>query len=135
MRALLASALLTATIAEVAMAAAFQRPAGAADSAEMVAGYRALFTCSAHFFAGRELEDILAVELVDMPEGLPPPRIDTRRRLVEAVDAEGRVAIAAYRDTMGCTVLPPTWSLADVTRLPSIAYPAPPDVALSLIHI
>jgi CubicO group peptidase (beta-lactamase class C family) len=129
MRALLASALLTATIAEIAMAATFQRPAGAADSAEVVAGYRALFTCSAHFFAGRELEDILAVELVDLPKDLPPPRIDTRRQLVEAVDAKGRVAVAAYRDTMGCTILPPTWSAADATKLPTIAYPAPPDTA------
>ena len=48
----------------------YQRPAGIADDSEplIVAGYRALFTCSAHFFAGRPLEDIKKVELVDVGE-------------------------------------------------------------------
>ena len=45
----------------------YQRPAGIADDKEplIVAGYRALFTCSAHFFAGRPLDDIKKVELVN----------------------------------------------------------------------
>ena len=52
-------------------AAPYQRPAGIADDKEplIVAGYRALFTCSAHFFADRPLDDIKKVELVDV-EGL-----------------------------------------------------------------
>jgi hypothetical protein len=46
----------------------FRRPAGSADDSEplIVTGYRALFTCSAHFFAGRPLDDIKKVELVDV---------------------------------------------------------------------
>ena len=110
-----------------------QRPAGVADDSEpwIVAGYRALFTCSAHFFAGRPLEDIKKVELVDV-EGLgyPDPVIDERRRLVTAADATGRIVwIAVFRDTMGCTLLPSGWSASDIARLPYVAYPAPPDVS------
>jgi CubicO group peptidase (beta-lactamase class C family) len=110
----------------------YQRPAGIADLKEpqVVAGYRALFTCSAHFFAGRPLEDIKKVELEEMSGfGFPDPVIDERRKLVMASDATGKiVAIAAFRDTMGCTVLPPDWGLSDVPRLPYVAYPAAPDV-------
>ncbi|MDH3588502.1 MAG: hypothetical protein OEQ74_03790, partial [Gammaproteobacteria bacterium] len=65
--------LLTLTLAlwlSLADAAAppLTRPAGIAEADEphIVAGYRALFTCSAHFFAGRPLEDIKKVELVDV---------------------------------------------------------------------
>src|SRR4029077_1588158 len=97
----------------------------------IVAGYRALFTCSAHFFAGRPLEDIKKVELVDV-EGLgyPDPVIDERRRIVTATDLSGQIVrIAAFRDTMGCTVLPPNWNTGDIPRLPYVSYPAPPNVA------
>ena len=111
----------------------YQRPAGIADDKEpaIVAGYRALFTCSAHFFAGRPLDDIKKVELVDV-EGLgyPDPVIDERRRLVTAADLSGQIVrIAAYRDTMGCTVLPPQWQIGDVPRLPYVSYAPPPDVS------
>ncbi len=108
----------------------FQRLAGAAAIEEVAAGYQALFTCSAHFFAGRPLDDILTVELVDMLGfELPPPQIDTRRQLVTATDHAGRQAVAAYRPTMGCTLLPPHWDESDTGRLPNIAYPVAPDVA------
>src|SRR5260221_12434334 len=94
-------------------ASPYQRPAGIADDKEplIVAGYRALFTCSAHFFAGRPLDDIKKVELVDV-EGLgyPDPVIDEQRRVVTAADVSGSIVrIAAFRDSMGCTVLPPHW--------------------------
>jgi CubicO group peptidase (beta-lactamase class C family) len=110
----------------------FRRPAGSADDSEplIVTGYRALFTCSAHFFAGRPLDDIKKVELVDV-EGLgyPDPVIDEPRRIVTATDVSGNiVTVAAFRDTMGCTLLPPHWSQSDVPRLPFVAYPPPPDV-------
>jgi CubicO group peptidase (beta-lactamase class C family) len=59
--------------------------------------------------------------------GYPDPVIDERRRIVTATDASGGITrIAAYRDTMGCTVLPPQWGVQDVPRLPYVAYaPAP----------
>lgn len=110
----------------------YERPAGIAGDKEplIVAGYRALFTCSAHFFAGRPLDDIKKVELVDV-EGLgyPDPVIDERRRVVTASDISGKIVqVAAFRDSMGCTVLPPHWSMADIPRLPNVQYAPAPDV-------
>jgi CubicO group peptidase (beta-lactamase class C family) len=108
----------------------FTRPAGAADISEVTAGYQALFTCSAHFFAGRDLADIVDVELVDMRAfGLPEPEIDTKRKLVRASDNTGHTAVAVYRDNVGCTLLPPHWSEADAARLPYVDYPAAPDLS------
>jgi CubicO group peptidase (beta-lactamase class C family) len=110
----------------------YQRPAGIADDKEplIVAGYRALFTCSAHFFAGRPLDDIKKVELVDVQGmGYPDPVIDERRKIVTATDISGQIVrIAAFRETMGCSVLPPHWQTGDVPRLPYVQYPPPPDV-------
>ena len=125
--------MLAMTVAGVSQASPrFERPAGAADASEplIAAGYRALFTCSAHFIAGRELADIERVELVDTaPLGLPPPKIDDLKQLVSAADDAGNVQIAAFRDSMGCTLLPPHWTEGDLPRLPYVAYPDPPDVS------
>ncbi len=106
----------------------FQRPAGAAEVSEAAAGYAALFTCSAHFVADREQEDIASIELVDLADlDLPPARIDARRMLVTASDKAGTEAVAVYRPSMGCTLLPPHWRAADAGRLPTISYPPLPD--------
>jgi CubicO group peptidase (beta-lactamase class C family) len=126
------SAILLVLAAPGFAATLYQRPAGIAEDKEplIVAGYRALFTCSAHFFAGRPLDDIKKVELVDV-EGLgyPDPVIDEKRRLVTATDISGAIVmIAAFRDSMGCTVLPPQWQVGDVPRLPNVQYAAAPDV-------
>ena len=127
------SIILLSLLAPAFAAAPYQRPAGIADDKEplIVAGYRALFTCSAHFFAGRPLDDIKKVELVDV-EGLgyPDPVIDEKRRIVTATDISGAIVrIAAFRDSMGCTVLPPQWQIGDIPRLPNVQYAAPPEVA------
>jgi len=123
---------LLAALSPVWADVAYRRPAGIAGDKEplIVAGYRALFTCSAHFFAGRALDDIKRVELVDV-EGLgyPDPVIDARRKLVTAADVSGKIVrIAAFRDSMGCTLLPPDWRISDVPRLPYVAYASPPEV-------
>jgi CubicO group peptidase (beta-lactamase class C family) len=131
-RILLLAIVLSSTLAPVFAAVPYQRPAGFAEDKEplIVAGYRALFTCSAHFFAGRPLDDIKKVELVDV-EGLgyPDPVIDERRWMVTAADASGEIVrIAVFRETMGCTVMPPHWQMGDVPRLPYVPYPLPPNV-------
>lgn len=109
---------------------AFMRPAGAAETDEVAAGYQALFTCSAHFIAGRPLQDIIDVELVDLREmELPEPEIDVARQLVHARDNSGNSATAAFRDNVGCTLLPPHWQQSAIGRLPYIAYPATPDMS------
>ena len=119
---------LAATWPSAALGTEFRRPAGAAEIPEVAAGYQALFTCSAHFFAGRPLSDILEVELVDLKGfGLAPPTIDERRRVVRSRDAAGRTMVAAYRSAVGCTLLPPHWTEADVGRLPYVDMPPTPD--------
>ena len=107
----------------------FMRPAGAAEMQEVAAGYQALFTCSAHFVAQRPLAAIIDVELVDMAEfELPQPEIDEQRQLVRASNGEGFTAVAAYRPSVGCTLLPPTWTEADVGRLPNVTLAATPSM-------
>lgn len=108
-------------------ASTYYRPAGSAPMDEVVGGYRALFTCSAHFVAGRTLAQIEDIELRDTQRfNLPSPDIDERRQLVRALGADGKLAIAAYRDSTGCTLLPPDWSEADVAHLPYVAMPVSP---------
>jgi len=126
------SIILLSLLTPALAATPYQRPAGIADDKEplIVAGYRALFTCSAHFFAGRLLDDIKKIELVDV-EGLgyPDPVIDEQRRLVTAADISGAIVrIAAFRDAMGCTVLPPHWQIGDIPRLPNVQYAPAPDI-------
>ncbi|MEM9743301.1 MAG: serine hydrolase [Pseudomonadota bacterium] len=99
-------------------------PGGAApfDDPFIAAGFRALFTCSAHFAMDRPLADIERVELADTAAlGLPNPEIDAERRLVRAADANGRVRVAVFRDSMGCTLLPPELGEADAAQLPYLA--------------
>jgi CubicO group peptidase (beta-lactamase class C family) len=131
-RTCLATALLLAA-AGASATPPYQRPAGIADDKEplIVAGYRAIFTCAAHFHAGRPLDDIERVEMVDVRQfGFPAPVIDTQHGLVTATDPSGKIVrTAAYRDTMGCTLLPPHWSTADVPRLPYVAWAPAPDVS------
>ncbi len=119
--------------AAVFAAPPYQRPAGIAQLEEplIAAGYRALFTCSAHFFAGRPLDDIKKIELIDTENlGYPDPVIDEQHRIVTAADVTGKVVrIAAFRDSMGCTVIPPHWTVADIPRLPYVSYPPAPDVS------
>lgn len=127
--------LLSAATAAAAdsFATPYQRPAGIAGDSEplIIAGYRALFSCSAHFFAGRTLAEIKQVELVDV-EGLgyPDPVIDAQRRIVTARDRSGKIErVAAFRDSMGCTLLPPHWRIGDIARLPYVSFTPAPDVS------
>jgi CubicO group peptidase (beta-lactamase class C family) len=132
-RAVFLIVVLCALLAPAVAAPPYQRPGGIADLNEplIVAGYRALFTCSAHFFAGRPLDDIKKVELVDVATlGYPDPVIDEQRKIVTASDISGKIVrIAAFRDAMGCTVLPPQWGPGDIPRLPYVQYPSAPDVS------
>ena len=133
MRAIGFFSVLCSLVAAALAAPPYHQPAGIADlkAPFIVAGYRALFTCSAHFFAGRPLEDIKKVELVDVASlGFPDPVIDEQRRIVTAADPSGKIVrIAAFRDAMGCTILPPEWSIGDIPRLPYVQYAPAPDVS------
>jgi hypothetical protein len=82
-----------------------QRPVGIASDDELpvVAGYRALFTCSAHFVARRSLSEIKNVELVDAEGiGYPSPLVDKRRRLVTATVVSRAIEwVAAFPGAAG----------------------------------
>ena len=108
-----------------------QAPAGAAASLDplVLTGYRALFTCAAHFQMGRSLQQIRDVELIDsLLLSYPDPVIEGTRHLVRARSPRGEEMIAVYRPTMGCTLLPPHWSSTDIARVPTISYPQPDAV-------
>ena len=130
---LLLAALLTAGTATAAgpgPQSRYQLPAGVAEYADpyIAAGFRALFTCSAHFIMGRPLEDIVAVELADTHAlELPEPVIDQARGLVRAGDGTGRMVTAAHRPAMGCTVLPPVWTDTHIPYLPNVHIDRPED--------
>ncbi len=123
---------MTMAMTTLAHSEPYRLPGGAApyDDPFIAAGFRALFTCSAHFWAGRELPDIESVELLDTAKlELPLPKIDAARRLVSAEDGQGHTRIAAFRDSMGCTLLPPHWTEANIPELPYVSLPPIPDVS------
>jgi len=120
----LAVSILACACSTAAAAPAPYRPLAGIDdesAPHIVAGYRAVFTCSAHFIAGRPLDDIERVELADVRRfGFPPPAIDSVRSLVIARDASGQTQrMAAFRPGLGCTLLPPEWGADDLQRLPA----------------
>ncbi len=98
-------------------------------SASTHAGWRATMTCSAAFNGERDLEAILADELGGMrPESydLPVPEIDTSRRLARNAYSETEPPrLSVFRPGMGCTVLPPGATEADIAALPAVIMPMP----------
>jgi len=133
-RTLVGSLILACAVAPYVAASGYGLPAGAADYEDpyIAAGFRALFTCSAHFLMNRPLDDIEQVELADTrPLSLPQPVIDETRGLVRAGDGHGHQVTAVFRDSMGCTVVPPDWSDSDIPRLPYVRLTRPandPDI-------
>ena len=118
-------------VAVVHGAGSYQRPEGAAslDEPFIAAGYRALFTCSAHFHSRRPLADIERLELADTASlALPAPIIDSERRMVRAADGAGNLRTAVYRQSMGCTLLSPDQTVEDAVRLPYAELSSAPDV-------
>ncbi len=110
----------------------FQRPSGAGDLTDpfIAAGYRALFTCSAHFHSGRPLADIERVELADTAAlNLPRPVIDPQRGVVQAADDAGNLRTAIYRQAMGCTLLSPDQNLQDSVSLPYVEFAPAPELS------
>ena len=115
-----------------ARAQPYQQPLGAAEYTApfIAAGFRALFTCSAHFVAGRPLDDIEKIELLDTHAAdLPRPVIDSKHFLVRASDGNGHTRIAAFRPHMGCTLLPPQYTEADIAKLAGIAAPSKANIS------
>ena len=109
----------------------------------LVAGYKAAFTCSAHFNAGRSVDEIAGDELnriySDYREamaGLPEAVIDEDAKTV-SVSYDGGARIAAWRPYLGCAQLPTMTGEGAAGTLPYVksfwdrAAPAPLTERLS----
>ena len=94
-------------------------------------GMQALMLCNGLFVSNRTLEQVYAQELMyyRMP-ALPPydgrVTIDDERKTVTVGDQSNDpipAMRAAYRDGLGCIILAPDQTLADVEKLPSLTLP------------
>ena len=98
-------------------------------------GMQAVFMCNGLFTGNRTLEQVYAQELAYLREPIGTAqggdyRVDRELRAVE-VGAPGAVPVmrAVFREGIGCIVLPPDQSLADIDSLPELTLPLPPGDA------
>jgi len=115
-------------------AALAQTPDSAPDLAHLslVAGYKAAFTCSAHFNAGRSLEQIAGDELNRIYPNyrgalaaLPAAGVDDKNKRVSVVYADGAPPrIAQWRPFLGCAQLPAGADAAAADNLRPVSLPA-----------
>ncbi|MFM1921702.1 MAG: hypothetical protein RLZZ303_3336 [Candidatus Hydrogenedentota bacterium] len=97
-------------------------------SPELNAGFKAAFTCSAVFHAGRTLDEILADELGGLEPvlALPDPVIDREDKSVSVTyDPNLPPRVAVFIDGLGTVVLLPGASAADAPKLPLEQLPRP----------
>ena len=95
---------------------------------ELAAGFKAGFTCSAVFHAGRSLEEVRQDELagINQLDKLPDPVIDYDTKAVTcAYSTEKPPRLAVFRDGIGTFLLPPGATLTDVASLPVVDIPMP----------
>lgn len=95
-------------------------------------GQQAIFMCNGLFTSNRSLEQIFEQELAFFREPIGTSEggdyeVNWDRRAV-AIGAPGAVPVmrAAFREGIGCVILPPDQSLEDIDRLPELTLPYPP---------
>ena len=95
-------------------------------------GQQAIFMCNGLFTSNRSLEQVFEQELAFFREPIGTSEggdyeVYWDRRAV-AIGAPGAVPImrAAFREGIGCVILPPDQSLEDIDRLPELTLPYPP---------
>ena len=95
-------------------------------------GQQAIFMCNGLFTSNRSLEQIFEQELAFFREPIGTSEggdyeVYWDRRAV-AIGAPGAVPVmrAAFREGIGCVILPPDQSLEDIDRLPELTLPYPP---------
>ncbi|HAJ74892.1 MAG TPA: serine hydrolase [Gammaproteobacteria bacterium] len=98
-------------------------------------GQQAIFMCNGLFTSNRTLEQVFDKELAFLREPIGTPqggdyKVDRNRRAVE-IGASGAVPVmrAAFREGIGCVILPPDQDLDDIDRLPELTLPYPPGDA------
>lgn len=94
-------------------------------------GQQAVFMCNGLFTSHRTLEQVFQQELAFLRNPIGSPeggdyRIDHERRAVE-VGTPGDVPVmrAVFREGIGCIILPPDQTLADIDALPELTLPLP----------
>ena len=100
------------------------------DSAVVWRGVQAFMICNGSFTSNRNLELIFQQELAYVRGrpgvvGREDVLVDREKRAV-AVGSSGQIPImrAAYRQGLGCIILPPDQSFADIPQLPILETPA-----------
>ena len=101
-------------------------------------GQQAVFMCNGLFTSHRTLEQVFAQELAFLrhPIGTAEGgdyRVDWDRKAVE-VGAAGDVPVmrSAFRDGIGCVILAPDQTLADIDSLPQLSLPPVPGDAAQI---
>lgn len=96
-------------------------------------GQQAVFMCNGLFTSQRSLEEVFRLELAFLPDPIGTPEggdytVHTDRRAVE-VGTAGAVPTmrAAFREGIGCIILPPDQTLEDIDRLPELTLPYPSE--------
>jgi len=135
---------LTAALAAVAVLAAlpsFAVPAAAQEAPEssydywrynrdvVWRGVQAILTCNGLFTSHRTVEQVYEQELAYGPPPVPREevRIDREREAVAIGEPGGTpVMRAAFREGIGCVVMSPDQTFADISGLPEIEVPPPP---------
>ena len=95
-------------------------------------GQQAIFMCNGLFTSNCSLEQVFEQELAFFREPIGTSEggdyeVNWDRRAV-AIGAPGAVPVmrAAFREGIGCVILPPDQSLEDIDRLPELTLPYPP---------
>ena len=95
-------------------------------------GQQAIFMCNGLFTSNRTIEQVFAQELAFLPEPVGTPEggdheVDTARKAVTIGAGHGAPRMrAAFREGIGCVILAPDQTLADIDGLPSLTMPSPP---------
>ena len=96
-------------------------------------GQQAIFTCNGLFTSNRALQEIFAQELPYLRKPVGTAQggdyaVDWNRRAVAIGAAGGAVPVmrAAFRKGIGCVILAPDQTFADIDDLPELDMPLPP---------
>ena len=100
-------------------------------------GTQALKLCNGLFVSNRTVDQIYAQELTGMGEPMPAARIEIDSRRKTVVVGTGTDDLippmrAAHRDGIGCVVMAPDQSFADIDKLPLLEMPAMPGDASAI---
>ena len=94
-------------------------------------GQQAIFMCNGLFTSNRSLEQVFAQELAYLPEPVGTAKggdyeVDRERQAVTIGSGHGVPKMrAAFREGIGCVVMAPDQTLADIDSLPAIEMPPP----------